>query len=71
MNLMLAEATGVSYSDFQSIITALTSQISTANVVSVLASLVPVVIGFVFLWWGIRKGVKMLMSAFKKGRVSI
>lgn len=71
MNLMLAEATGVSYSDFSSIITALTSQISTANVVSVIASLVPVVIGFVFLWWGIRKGVKMLMSAFKKGRVSI
>ena len=29
------------------------------------------VIGFVFLWWGVRKLVGMVMAAFRKGRLSV
>lgn len=70
MNI-LAEATNVTYSDFSSIITALTGQISVSTVVAVVGSLVGVTVGLVFMWWGVRKGARMLMSAFRGGRMSV
>lgn len=27
--------------------------------------------GLVFMWWGVRKALKMIMSAFRKGRASV
>lgn len=61
----------VTVSDFNSVISALTNQISVSSVVGVLAALVGVVVGLAFMWWGVRKGTSMLMSAFKKGRVNL
>lgn len=45
-------------------------QLSVANIVSLLAAVIGAGIVFVFLWWAIRKGISILMSAIRKGRVS-
>lgn len=79
MNLMNAlmfsfltgTVTPVSPDAWASVITALTNQISVETIVSVLAVLVGAVIGIVFMWWGVRKVVGAIMSAFRKGRVSL
>lgn len=64
-------ATAVTSADWSSVITALTSQISVATVVEVLGVVAAACVGLAFMWWGVRKAVGSLMSAFKKGRVSI
>lgn len=57
--------------DFGSVTTAITNQVSVTSIVGVIASIAAVCIGLVFLWWAIRKVVRMIMSAFKKGRMSV
>lgn len=61
----------VSASDWSSVISAMTSQISVATVVGVLATLVAAGIGLVFMWWGVRKAIGSLMSAFRKGKMKV
>ena len=65
------EATVVSAADWQSVITAMTSQISVQTVVGVLATLITAGVGLVFMWWGVRKALSSLMAAFRKGKLSI
>lgn len=68
----LAETAGaVSASDWSSVISAMTSQISVATIVGVLATLVAAGIGLVFMWWGVRKAIGSLMSAFRKGKMKV
>lgn len=64
-------ATAITTADFQSIIDALTAQISVSTVVTVVASGMAAAVGFVFMWWGVRKLVRMIMSAVKKGKASV
>lgn len=61
----------VSASDWASVISAMTGQISVSNVVGVLATLVTAGIGLVFLWWGVRKAVGSLMGSFRSGRIRL
>ena len=61
----------VTASDWQSVITAMTAQISVETIVGVLATLVTGGIGLVFMWWGVRKAARSLMAAFRKGKMSI
>lgn len=61
----------ITSSDWASVITALTSQISVSAVVGVLATIAAAGVGFAFMWWGVRKAVRALMSAFKKGKISL
>lgn len=68
---MALAAEVVSATDWSSVMTALTGQISVATVVGVLATLVTAGIGLVFMWWGVRKATRSLMSAFRKGRMSL
>lgn len=58
-------------SDWSSVITAVTSNFSVANIVSVLASVVLAGIVFVFLWWGVRLAFRSIMGAVKNGTLSI
>lgn len=68
----LAETAGVvSASDWSSVISAMTSQISVATIVGVLATLVAAGIGLVFMWWGVRKAIASLMTAFRKGKMKV
>lgn len=66
-----APASVVTASDWASVITAMTSQISVSSVVGVLATLVTAGIGLVFLWWGVRKAVGSLMGSFRSGRIRL
>lgn len=59
------ESTVVSWSDFSSVISALTAQFSVETIVAYLAALVAAVIGLNFMWWGIRKGYAKIMQAAK------
>lgn len=64
-----SEASNVTPTDWAPIITAMTGQISVSTVVAVIASAIGAGIGLVFMWWGGRKAVRTLMSAFRKGKV--
>lgn len=66
-----APAGVVTASDWASVISAMTSQISVSTVVGVLATLVTAGIGLVFLWWGVRKAVGSLMGSFRSGRIRL
>ena len=74
-NIMLAlpaEAAGVITSaDFQSVITALQNQFSVQTVVEVLAIVVGASVGFVFMWWGVRKALAKIMQAVRNGRAGV
>lgn len=61
----------VTASEWASVISAMTSQISVTTVVGVLATLVTAGIGLVFLWWGVRKAVGSLMGSFRSGRIRL
>lgn len=63
--------TVVTASDWASVITAMTSQISVSTVVATLATLVTAGIGLVFMWWGVRKAVGSLMGSFRSGRIRL
>lgn len=61
----------ISSTAWSSVLTALQAQLSVSAVVEVLAVLVGAAVGLVFMWWGVRKTAKVLMSAFRKGKLSI
>lgn len=61
----------VTSTDWKPIIDAMTGQISVTTVVGVVATAIGAGIGLVFMWWGGRKAVRTLMSAFRKGKVSM
>lgn len=61
----------ITSADWSSVISALTAQISVSTVVGVLATLAAAAVGFAFMWWGVRKATRSLMSAFKKGKISL
>ena len=52
-------------------ISAVTEQISVATIVEVLAYAAGISIAMVFVWWGVRKVARMIMAAFKKGKLSL
>lgn len=61
----------VTAADWSSVLTSLTNQISVSTVVGVLATTVTAGVGLVFMWWGLRKLVRTVMAAFRKGRMSV
>ena len=68
----LTDSAGVvTASDWASVITAMTSQISVSTVVGVLATLVTAGIGLVFLWWGVRKAVGSLSLSARRAWIEI
>lgn len=63
--------TAVSPTDWSAVITGVTSQFSVANIVGTISAVVASGIGFVFLWWGVRKAFASIMGAVKNGTLSI
>lgn len=53
------------------VISTLTGQFSVENIVPVLSTAAAAAVVLAFMWWGIRKVVKIIMAAFRKGRVSL
>lgn len=68
---MEGAASIITSADFASILTNLQTQISVATVVEVLAVTATACVGLAFMWWGVRKVTKALMTAFKKGKISL
>lgn len=72
---VMASATGgtttVTANDWQPVIDALTAQVSVSTIVAVLAVVVAACVGLVFMWWGVRKAVRALMAAFRRGKISV
>lgn len=68
---VLAFAEPITSSSFSGIITAITSQISVSTVAEVLTYAAGIAIALVFFWWGVRKALRVLMGAFRKGRMSV
>lgn len=58
-------------SQLESIFTALNGQFNVTFVLSVLGAIIGAAAALVAMWWGARKGVRMLMSAFKRGKLRI
>lgn len=71
LRLFLTAGNIVSSSDFQSVMDALTGQISVSTIVGILGTCATASVGLTFMWWGVRKVVRALMSAFKKGKISL
>lgn len=67
--LLLAESGSgtVSFTDIQSILSAVTAQFSVTNIVAMIAGILGVTVAFVFLWWAVRKGFRAIVSAATKG----
>lgn len=65
---MIADTTNVSWDELSSIFSGITSQFSVSNIVAFLGGLVAFCIGFVFLWWGVKKGFRAAMSAVMSGK---
>lgn len=53
------------------IITALANQFSVAEIVPVVTTALTTAVVLAFFWWGVRKVLRIIMSAFRKGRVSV
>ena len=53
------------------IVDAITGQVSVTNILGVLVAAVGAAIGFVFLWWGVRKLLSTFFSGFRKGKASV
>ena len=68
---LTAGTTAITSSDFMSVITKLQEQISVSTVVEVLGVTAAACVGLAFMWWGVRKVTRALMSAFKKGKISL
>ena len=71
MDWLYLTASSVTSADWKPILDAVTTQISVANVATVLGTIASAGVGFAFFWWGGRKALRALMAAFKKGKISI
>lgn len=69
-NTILTASNAIGWSDLSSVLSAITDQISVTTVIAVLAGAIGASIGLVFMYWGVRKLIKVLMSAFRKGKLS-
>ena len=62
---------GAATIDFTAFITALTSSITPAQVLTVLASVVGIGMTFFLMWLGVRKATRAFTSAVAAGRIRI
>ncbi len=63
-------STAVGWSDLSDVLTAITGQISVTTVIAVIAGAIGAAIGLVFMWWGVRKLIRVIMNAFRSGKLS-
>ena len=56
--------------ELSTIINTITGSINVTSIVGMIAAMIAACIGIVFMWWAIRKGISVIMSAVRKGKVS-
>lgn len=57
--------------DFSPIISALTSAVTTSDIISLITSIIAFGIPFVFMWFGVRKVIKIFRSAVMGGSIVV
>lgn len=71
MNFLLIGEVVSDTIDFSGFITALKGSITTAQILTVLASVIGVGMAFFLMWLGVRKAVQAFTSAVATGRINI
>lgn len=66
-----AGSTVVKSSDVMPVINEVMKQFNVGSIISILVSAISVSIGFVFLWWAVRKIHRTFFSGAKGGRSSV
>lgn len=69
--IAMEAGTAISSADFQSVLDAVTGQLSVSTIVGVLGAAAGAAVGLVFMWWGVRKLIGILMNAFRKGKLGL
>lgn len=57
--------------DFSAISTALTTAVTPAQIITIIAGIIGVGMTFVLMWFGIRKLVSIFKKAVTKGKISV
>ena len=70
LSFLIGGSTAIGWSDLSDVLTAITGQISVTTVIGVVAGAIGAAIGLVFMWWGVRKLIRVLMGAFRRGKLS-
>ena len=71
MPVFLTTTETVSSSTIMDILNAITGVFSVNQIVAMIAGILGVSMTFVFLWWGVRKGGKVIIKAVKSGKFSL
>lgn len=67
---MLGEVTPITWADLTSVFTSITSQFTVPNMIGVIGGALTIAIVFVFMWWGLKKGMAIIRSAMNNGTLS-
>lgn len=57
--------------DFDPVITALTTAVTPTQIITLLAGIIAFGIVYVFMWFGVRKIIKIFRSAVMGGRITV
>lgn len=57
--------------DFSPVITSLTTAVTPAQIITLVSSIIAFGIPFVFMWFGMRKVIKIFRSAVMGGRITV
>lgn len=57
--------------DFSAISTALTTAVTPAQIITIIAGIIGVGMTFVLMWFGVRKLVSIFKKAVTKGKISV
>ncbi len=68
---MEGATTTIANIDLSPVTTALTSSITPAQIIGLLASIVGFGLPFVLMWFGVRKVIKIFKSAVMKGKITV
>lgn len=70
-NTVVEEVASMADLDFDPVIIALTSAVTPTQIITLLAGLIAFGIVYVFMWFGVRKVVKIFRSAVMGGRITV
>lgn len=66
-----AVTTVVNAETLQPILDAIQSQISIGNIIGIIGIVLGAGLGFVFMWWGVRKLISVIMKSALKGKATL
>ena len=62
------QTSAIGWSDIAPVLTALQAQLNVASIIAIISGGVAASIGFVYMWFGVRKLYKMLTNSAKGGK---